>query len=289
MLSTYKKLNKLRNFRLYSNLTSPDVIYSDQSLIVVKKPHFIHSAPINKNQTKKDITLVDLVTEKFPDILNVKGRKENEYGLIHRLDYLTSGLVLFARNQNSFDNLLNNKITKYYLVKSSLSKENEYNYPQTHSKESWDYVMKYLKGNILDIDETLLRFIIKSKFRSYGPKGQEVRVLIGEIKQKSKFKYTKNEYITDGMIIEKKESSILSCVKIESGFRHQIRAHMNYIGLPIINDPIYGNKYDSDHNEMGLNAIALSFRHPENNEMINIIDDNYKDIINMRLKISFSR
>lgn len=49
-------------------------------------------------------------------------------------------------------------------------------------------------------------------------------------------------------------------VELDTGRRHQIRAHLAWLGHPIVGDPRYGTKGPS----MGLHALSLVFVHPFN-------------------------
>ncbi|MDO8292562.1 MAG: RluA family pseudouridine synthase [Gallionella sp.] len=70
----------------YSNITSPrlDLIYRDDTLIVVNKPAGLLAVP-GRGAGKQDC-LASRVQAAFPDAL-----------VVHRLDMATSGLLLFAR------------------------------------------------------------------------------------------------------------------------------------------------------------------------------------------------
>ncbi len=54
--------------------------------------------------------------------------------------------------------------------------------------------------------------------------------------------------------------NLIRCI-LETGRTHQIRVHLSSIGLPIVNDPIYG-KYSKDFKNMGLWAQKISFKDP---------------------------
>lgn len=59
-----------------------------------------------------------------------------------------------------------------------------------------------------------------------------------------------------------KKATLIEC-NLETGRTHQIRVHLNYIGHPIVNDPVYGYKKldDKDFGQM-LHASTIGFIHP---------------------------
>lgn len=63
--------------------------------------------------------------------------------------------------------------------------------------------------------------------------------------------------------------SLVSC-RLETGRTHQIRAHMEFIKHPIVNDPLYHPK-GKNTSEFGqyLHARTLSFTHPVSGEVLN--------------------
>ena len=71
--------------------------------------------------------------------------------------------------------------------------------------------------------------------------------------------------------------SLVSC-RLETGRTHQIRAHMEFIKHPIINDPLYHPK-GKNASEFGqyLHARTLSFTHPVSGEVLNFQVDPPKE------------
>lgn len=45
----------------------------------------------------------ELVVKDFPEVAKVKGKNQNDGGLLHRLDTDTAGILLFAKNQEFYD------------------------------------------------------------------------------------------------------------------------------------------------------------------------------------------
>jgi 23S rRNA pseudouridine1911/1915/1917 synthase len=62
-------------------------------------------------------------------------------------------------------------------------------------------------------------------------------------------------------------------VRIETGRQHQIRAHMAWMGNPIVGDERYGKKGI----RMGLHAMRLVFHHPGTDEMVHLEVDAPRD------------
>lgn len=61
-------------------------------------------------------------------------------------------------------------------------------------------------------------------------------------------------------IAEKDGFMLISCM-LDTGRTHQIRVHLSSMGLPIVNDPLYGHP-SHQFKEMGLWADSITFRDP---------------------------
>jgi 23S rRNA pseudouridine1911/1915/1917 synthase len=59
-------------------------------------------------------------------------------------------------------------------------------------------------------------------------------------------------------------------VKLETGRTHQIRVHLEAIGLPVCGDPVYGVRGDLELERQFLHAALLSFDHPFTSERIEV-------------------
>jgi 23S rRNA-/tRNA-specific pseudouridylate synthase len=282
----------------------PKVVYEDEWLLAVSKPERMHCAP--------GLGPGDLCAwafERYPEIEEVAaspgmgGRGEaggprieicrrlgsekaggprSEGGLLHRLDYETSGLVLFARKAEAFASLLDQQkrgtFFKEYVALSapsraalplgSLPPEGT---PCGVAQELWTEARNSLDPAALSglLGEAISRGScrIASAFRSYGPKGARVACLEpdgaeggyrSEILACSPFSSTGRE---------ENRGELELRLSLARGFRHQIRAQLAWIGLPILGDPLYGGAADA---RLRLYAVRLAFSHPVSGNALSI-------------------
>jgi len=71
--------------------------------------------------------------------------------------------------------------------------------------------------------------------------------------------------ITHLKVLKRYKGYTLVKLNLETGRTHQIRVHMNYIGFPIFNDPVY-NKNESNSFGQFLHSRSIDFEHPISKE-----------------------
>lgn len=72
--------------------------------------------------------------------------------------------------------------------------------------------------------------------------------------------------ITHFKVLARYKRATLIELRLETGRTHQIRVHMNYIGHPVVNDPVYGRRKKFDDTGQCLHAKTLGFVHPTTGE-----------------------
>ena len=205
------------------------VVFENKDFLIADKPHDIPTVPL-KGQSP-DGTLLGLVSRDYPEVLSVCGKNPWEGGTLHRLDTATSGLVVFARTQEMYDYL--RTIQQQDLFEKTYSAD---------TFESTD-----LKGPDLSVTDDG-EFKIVSYFRSFGKGSKAVRPTQDIKRADTPVLYTTT--VT-------KSGERFTCT-ITRGFRHQIRAHLAWIGHPIKGDALYGN----DGNIIPLNLDCFRVRFP---------------------------
>ena len=249
----------------------PHIIYADENYAVFFKPSGMPSAPLHEEDT--DNALYHAAKD-YPSVLSIVSKyKEIEKGLIHRIDTSTSGLILLAGNQQSYNNLIqqqaDNDFIKFYTayVKAVSVSNNS---------------LREKKGfPLCPYTINALPLTIHSSFRKFGQKGKEVRPVISEkMTYYSKIKSVQTEYDTELLsmspVTSKNDIFRVRC-KITKGFRHQVRCHLSWIGLPILGDEVYGitNELNIPDVEIPMLFFAdsLEFKDPVTHKKVNYSAD----------------
>ncbi len=190
------------------------VVFEDQDLVVIDKPPGMLVHPVKKYQSG---TLANALLYRWRE-----SRETCSFHPVHRLDRLTSGLVLVAKNQWAHQQLSlqldSGEISRLYLAFC------RGNFPKTSGK---------IDAPIKDQVDSALRIV------EAGGKTA----------------------ITRYRILRKTEYSALLAVKLYTGRTHQIRVHLSHLGYPLWGDSLYGAP-DPDVPRTALHAVSLSFNHP---------------------------
>ena len=183
-------------------MTDLEVLYEDNHVIVVYKP----SGILSQADITGDIDMLTMVKRYIKHRYNKEG---NVYvGLVHRLDRMTSGVMVFAKTSKAAMRLTNDIVNHQFYK--------EYVAVCEGSIENYDEVTLI---DYLEKDEKLNKSFI-------SPKGKEAELTY--------------------KVITNKNNKSLVRVKLKTGRHHQIRVQMSNIGHPLYGDIKYGSPHKDD-------------------------------------------
>lgn len=235
------KLPKEKNIEIIPENIPIDIIFEDRDILVINKPKgmVIHPTPNNTSGT-----LVNALLYYDKNISSVG--EALRPGIVHRLDKDTSGIIVIAKNQKAYKNLIEQfklrKVKRVYIA---------------------------LIYGQLDIKEATIN----------APIGRDPanRTKMTVIYENSK------EAITDYKVLQEFTDYSLVELSLQTGRTHQIRVHMAYLGHPIVGDMIYSNKKDEFNlDSQLLHAKKIGFYHPRNKEYLEFeaeFPENFTNII----------
>jgi 23S rRNA pseudouridine1911/1915/1917 synthase len=223
-----------------------NIVFEDNDILLINKPAGMVVHPGSGNYSG---TLLNGVAW----YLKQKNPQINEetlprFGLVHRIDKNTSGLLVLAKTDKAMRNL---------------------------ARQFFDHTVKrqyraLVWGDVIGDDGTINAHVGRNLrhrklFEAY-PEGDHGKEAITHYRVLERFNYV----------------TLVECV-LETGRTHQIRVHMKYLGHPLFNDDFYGgdkivkgtvfNRYKQFVENcfmicrrQALHAKTLGFTHPVSNE-----------------------
>lgn len=231
---------------------------SEDPFCVIWKDCGVPSSPLGANER----CAINMAVAALPVLCQAEGK---EHGLIHRLDTDTRGLLLIASTKESYNALLaaqnSGLFKKTYRAKVQYTIDNAKTLggfpPPPFLPPAWH-----------NQNDAHFRRRIASRFRPYKEGRKQVRPVTDDSSEKAQKAATKRVYCTD---IESVCNGYAAC-SITAGFRHQVRCHLSWIGLPIAGDRLYNSNLQRGvcGAPMQFECISLSFPHPITGEIITI-------------------
>lgn len=220
-----------------------DVIYEDDQVLVINKPAGLVVHPGNGH---REGTLVNALVYRESSLAH-EGDPIRP-GIVHRIDKDTSGLLAIAKTDEAYE----------YLAKqlSDHSMHREY--------------FALVKGIINEDDGKIDAPIGRDK-------NSPIKFAVDPVNGKEAvtfFHVEKRFYESD--------VSFISC-RLQTGRTHQIRVHLDYIGHPVIGDPLYGKNNKALYGKgQLLHAYRLSFAHPTTHKDMSFeapLPDYFEDVL----------
>lgn len=218
-----------------------NIIHEDDDLIVLSKPAGMVVHPSQGHPSKTIVNALLFHTKFLSDIGGVL-----RPGIVHRLDKLTSGLMIVAKNDRAHRNLAK----------------------QFKEKSVKKIYLALVNGRIKEDEGEINAPIGRSRSNR-----KKMSVITGGKEAITKFK-----------VLKRYKNFTLVEVRPITGRTHQIRVHLSYIGNPVVGDTQYRRRRiykDLKLERQFLHATKLEFNHPKDGKRISFKDDLPEDLKNV--------
>ena len=225
-----------------------DIVYEDKHLAIINKPAgmMVHAGSGATEDSRNSGTLVNALLHHFNHLSGLGG--ELRPGIVHRLDKLTSGLIVVAKD-DSTHRKLGEMFSQRELEKTYIA--------LVHGNLAKDEVTVDLP-----IGRDLVRRTRMTTRRALGSEG--VRHAVSHMKVLERIAGAYGAFT----LVE---------VRIETGRTHQIRVHMQALGHPVVGDTLYGAPHvlpglapNVNLNRNFLHAAHLRFAHPQTHKAVDV-------------------
>ncbi|MEA3333075.1 MAG: RluA family pseudouridine synthase, partial [Pseudomonadota bacterium] len=184
--------------------------YEDENLLALNKPANCHTHPLSAFETG---TLTNSLIATFPELAGVGEFGPLQPGLLNRLDYATSGVVLVARNNSVWRDL--RRQFEQHLIRKEYLAEVE---------------GRFLNKTVIEKDLT-------------HDRGDRRRMVVTPPAEVCRGLYSARTEVFSLQFREQRNLTLVRLV-MYSGVMHQLRVHMSDVGHPILGDTLYGGSSD---------------------------------------------
>ena len=218
-----------------------ELLYEDEDLVAVAKPAGVASQSLIVGEAG---SVASALVARFPEC-ELASADPREGGLGHRLDRDTTGVLLAARNPESWRRLrelMSGGCQKTYLA--------EVEGAPLQPRES-PYVWRGPQPGSWVVDAPIGRT---------GRRGARVNVGGGRQPLAAR---------TELFALEERARTTLVEARLLRGRAHQVRAHLAHLGHPVVGDLLYG-PHPSPGEGLRLHALAVELPHPKTGRPLRI-------------------
>ena len=201
-----------------------NIVYEDPWLLAVDKPPGVIAHPVGERQSR---TLCNAIQAHFDEETGQPGLMRP--GIVHRLDRMTSGLMVVAKEHLS------------------------------HRRLSLDFQNSRVQKRYLAICHGYVERLSGSIQIPIGRRHDSILMSTAPNARRCK------PAVTDYRVLSRTDESTLVLAEPKTGRNHQIRVHLATIGHPLFGDRVYGRlsgEADGTECRHALHAAELQFAHP---------------------------
>ena len=199
-----------------------EILHEDRDVIVVDKPAGLLTISTDREKSRTAYFILTDYARKG------MAKSRNRIFIVHRLDRETSGILIFAKNEEA----------KFRL--------------QSQWRDTTKKYLAVVHGHCEMREKTITTYLAENQ--AYG-------VYTTLDPRKGKLSHTAYKVLK-----ETREFSLLE-VTLLTGRKHQIRVHLADIGHPVVGDKRYGKEHKA-YQRLALHARAISFKHPFTGEQL---------------------
>jgi 23S rRNA pseudouridine1911/1915/1917 synthase len=229
------------------------LLYADEALIAVDKPPGVPSHPLRAGE---GATVAGAIVARYPECADASP-DSREGGLGHRLDIGTSGVIVAARSRPIWHRL--REALSGPACKKTYLAEVRGRFPGTDDA-SKDFVLP---------GDRPRSFVVSCPIGRQGRRGAKVKIASGRQPLPAQTLIALVETRPGGALVE---------AQLSHGRAHQVRAHLAYLGVPVVGDTTYGEAADQAADQasdpccmtLHLHAWSISFLHPTTSKLLRI-------------------
>lgn len=236
------------------------ILYEDSNILAIDKPS---SISVHSDGRTREKTISDWFLKIYPKAKNVGesifvgGKEIKKPGIVHRLDKETSGVLLLAKNQKSYEFLKsqfkNREIKKtYHAIVSGFVKNDHDTINKPIGRSPKDF-RRHLAGRGVrgELREAITEYKVLKRFQDSCARN------FSSCTQHP----LRGETLGDKNFVHTHPFTYLE-IHPKTGRTHQIRVHMKFINHPIVCDSLYNPEGSCPKSlkRLALHAKSIEFK-----------------------------